>query len=272
MAINDITLTAGMRSNLLSLQKTAELFDRTQVRLSTGKKVNSALDDPVNYFAAKGHMSRASDLSALKDMMNEAIQTVKAADGGLSAIESLIYQAKSLAQFALQSNDATTRSNLMNQFNEILNQIDSVAADSSYRGTNLIDGGTDNLVVVFNEDGTSTLTINHQDATSSGLGINQATDWSRDSNIQTSIRELDSGIVTLRQYSQTLSSNLSVVQTRLDFTNNMINTLTKGAENLTLADMNEEGANMLMLQTRQALGVTALSLASQAAQSVLRLF
>ncbi len=272
MAINDITLTAGMRSNLLSLQKTAELFDRTQIRLSTGKKVNSALDDPVNYFAAKSHMSRASDLAALKDMMNEAIQTVKAADAGLSAIESLIYQAKSLAQSALQSNDATVRANLAAQFNEILNQIDNVAADSGYRGTNLIDSGTDNLVVVFNEDNTSTLTINHQNATSAGLGINAAGDWANDTDIQTSISELDAAIVTLRQYSQTLSSNLSVVQIRLDFTNNMINTLTKGAENLILADMNEEGANLLMLQTRQALGVTALSLASQAAQSVLRLF
>jgi flagellin len=273
MAINDITLTAGMRSNLLSLQKTAELFDRTQIRLSTGKKVNTALDDPVNYFAAKSHMDRASDLSGLKDMMNEAIQTVKAADAGLSAIESLIAQAKSLAQSALASNDATTRSNLATQYSEILNQIDYVAADSGYRGTNLIDSGTDNLVVYFNEDGSSTLTINHQDATSAGLGINAPVgSWANDSDIQTSIAELDSAVVTLRQYSQTLSSNLSVVQTRLDFTNNMINTLTKGAENLTLADMNEEGANMLMLQTRQALGVTALSLASQGAQSVLRLF
>jgi len=273
MAINDITLTAGMRSNLLSLQKTAELFDRTQVRLSTGKKVNTALDDPVNYFAAKAHMDRASDLSGLKDMMNEAIQTVKAADAGLSAIESLIAQAKSIAQSALASNDATTRSNLATQYSEILNQIDNVAADSGYRGTNLIDSGTDDLVVYFNEDGSSTLTINHQDATSAGLGINAPVgSWANDSDIQSAISELDDAVVTLRQYSQTLSSNLSVVQTRLDFTNNMINTLTKGAENLTLADMNEEGANMLMLQTRQALGVTALSLASQAAQSVLRLF
>lgn len=262
-----------MRSNLLSLQKTAELFDRTQIRLSTGKKVNSALDDPVNYFAAKGHMSRASDLAALKDMMNEAIQTVKAADAGLSAIESLIHQAKSIAQSALQSNDATVSANLAEQYSEILTQIDNVAADSGYRGTNLIDSGTDNLVVVFNEDGTSTLTITHQNATSAGLGINApAGNWANDTDIQTSISELDAAIVTLRQYSQTLSSNLSVVQTRLDFTNNMVNTITKGAENLTLADMNEEGANLLMLQTRQALSVTALSLASQAAQSVLRLF
>ncbi len=271
MAINDITLTAGMRSNLLSLQKTAELFDRTQIRLSTGKKVNSALDDPVNYFAAKAHMDRATDLAGLKDMMNEAIQTIKAADAGITAIEDLIAQARSLANSALASSDAATRSALAAQFNEILNQIDNLASDSGYRGTNLLNN--EDLVVIFNEYGTSTLTVEGVDASSTGLGIaDAANNWANDTDITASIAQLDSAKTTLRSHAQALSSNLAVVTIRLDFTNNMINTLTKGAENLTLADMNEEGANMLMLQTRQALGVTALSLASQASQSVLRLF
>ncbi|MFN3480504.1 MAG: flagellin [Thermodesulfovibrionales bacterium] len=271
MAINDITLTAGMRSNLLNLQKTAELFDRTQIRLSTGKKVNSPIDDPVNYFAAKAHMDRAGDLAALKDSMNEAIQTIKAADNGIKAIEELVAQAKSLANSALATSDATVRSELAAQFDELRTQIDNLAADSGYRGKNVINN--DDLEVIFNEDGTSTLTINGVDASSSGLSIAAAANnWSGDGDITAAIADLDSAKITLRTYAENLSSNLAVVQTRLDFTNNMINTLTKGAENLTLADMNEEGANMLMLQTRQALGTTALSLASQAAQSVLRLF
>ncbi len=273
MAINDITLTAGMRSNLLNLQKTADLFDRTQIRLSTGKKVNSPIDDPVNYFAAKAHMDRATDLAALKDSMNEAIQTIKAADAGIKAIEDLVAQAKSLANSALATSDTTTRSELAAQFDELLNQIDDLAADSGYRGKNVIDG--DDLEVIFNEDGTSTLTINgvYADTSASGLDIAAAvSNWAGDGDITAAIADLDSAKITLRTYAENLSSNLAVVQTRLDFTNNMINTLTKGAENLTLADMNEEGANMLMLQTRQALGTTALSLASQAAQSVLRLF
>lgn len=271
MAINDITLSAGMRSTLLNLQKTADLFDRTQIRLSTGKKVNSPIDDPVNYFAAKAHTDRATDLAALKDSMNEAIQTIKAADAGIKAIEDLVAQARSLANSALATSDTTVRSELAAQFDEIRNQIDDLAADSGYRGKNVINN--DDLQVIFNEDGTSSLTIQGVDATSSGLGIAAATNnWAGDGDITAAIADLDDAKVTLRTYAENLSSNLSVVQTRIDFTNNMINTLTKGAENLTLADMNEEGANMLMLQTRQALGVTALSLASQAAQSVLRLF
>ncbi len=271
MAINDITLTAGMRNTLNSLQQTANLFDRTQTRLATGKKVNSALDDPINFFAAKGYMDRASDLSGLKDSMNEAIQTVKAADAGISAVTTLIAQAKSVANSALATSDTTVRASYATQFNNILDQIDDLAGDASYKGTNLLGG--DDLQVIFNEGGTSTLTINGFSGDSSGLSISDAAgSWATAANITAAIADLDAAVTTLRTESQGLSANLSIIQTRLDFTNNMVNTLTKGAENLTLADMNEEGANLLMLQTRQALSSTSLSLASQAAQSVLRLF
>jgi len=80
MAVNDISLTSGMRNNLLSLQKTSDLINTTQQRLSTGKKVNSPLDNPTNYFAAQTHLERASDLTARKDGMAEAVQMVKAAE------------------------------------------------------------------------------------------------------------------------------------------------------------------------------------------------
>lgn len=271
MAINDISLSAGMRNTLGSLQQTANLFERTQNRLATGKKVNSALDDPINYFAAKSYTDRAGDLTTLKDGMNEGIQIIKAADAGITSIQNLISQAKSLANSALATSDTTTRSSLATQFNGILDQIDNVANDSNYKGTNLLNN--DALSVIFNEDSTSTLSVSGFTGTSSGLSVNDATgSWATDANITAAISELETATTTLRTNSQTLSANLAIVQTRLDFTNNMVNTLTKGADNLTLADMNEEGANLLMLQTRQQLSTTSLSLASQAAQSVLRLF
>ncbi|MDO9308497.1 MAG: flagellin, partial [Deltaproteobacteria bacterium] len=109
------------------------------------------------------------------------------------------------------------------------------------------------------------------DATS--LGITSAvTNWAVAGNAASSLSYMDTSLTTLRSKSSVLASNLSVITTRQDFTDNVINTLQQGADGLTLADMNNEGANMLMLQTRQSLGTTALSLSSQAAQSVLRLF
>lgn len=265
-----ISLTAGMRSNLIALQSTETLLNTTQERLSTGKKVNSAIDNPTNFFAAKGHMQRAGDLDALKDSMGEAVQIVKAADEGIEAITSLIENAKALAQSA-KTAGTTEASSLATQFDTIRTQIDRLAADSDYKGTNLL--GSDTVTVTFDEDGQSTLAVAGFDGSTTGLSIAaSAGNWATSVNVDAAITELDAAIVTLRTNASTLSANLNVITVRQDFTESMINTLTEGADNLTLADMNEEGANMLMLQTRQSLSTTALSLSAQAAQSVLRLF
>src|SRR3990172_6431933 len=103
MAHNDISLTAGMRSNLVNLQDTVNLLNRTQGRLASGKKVNSALDNPISFFTAQSHMQRASDIASLKDGMSEAVQTIKAADAGIKSISSLIEAARSVAQSAKQA-------------------------------------------------------------------------------------------------------------------------------------------------------------------------
>jgi len=271
MAINDISLTAGMRSNLLQLQTTTKLTDRTQERLSTGKQVNSALDNPTNFFAAQAHVNRASDFSVRKDGMAEAIQTAKAADAGITAISALVEAAKGLASAALGTSSTTDRAAYADQFNALLGQIDTLASDSQYRGTNLLDG--QDLTVNFNEDASASLTVSSFTATSTGLSIASAAgSWATTANIAAAQTDLTDASTTLRSQAKNLANNLNIITTRQNFTDSMIATLQTGADNLTLADMNQEGANMLMLQTRQNLGTTALSLSSQAAQSVLRLF
>jgi flagellin len=264
-----ITLTSGMRQNLFSLQQTSKLMELTQSRLSTGKRVQTALDDPINFFSAENHQQRANDLTFRKDGMGEAIQTIKAGNNGIEAITDLIAAAKATAQSALSTTDQVERDNLGLQFNAMLDQIDFLADDSGYKGINFL--ANDTLTVSFNADGTSTLGLSGFTGNTTGLNITDAT-WTDSDAIETSIGLLDKAKDTLRTAAKELSNNLSVITTRQDFTEKMINTLEDGVANLTNADMNEEGANMLMLQTRQALGTTSLSLASQAAQSVLRLF
>ena len=277
MAMQPITLTGGMRANLVSLQQTNNMMEVTQKRLSTGKKVNSALDDPVAYFTALAHEQRATDLAGRKDEMSEAVQLVKAANTGIESINTLIAAAKSLATAALSSDVTTEVASLKTQFNEVQNQISLMADDSGYKGINLLKSGTS--TVKFDETGaTSKLTLTGFDATATGsvLALTAATwDGANDTArtaMTTDIGKLDTAVTTLRTESSTLSNNLSIITARQEFTQGMINVLKDGAAGLTNADMNEEGANMLMLQTRQALGTTSLSLASQAAQSVLRLF
>ena len=146
-------------------------------------------------------------------------------------------------------------------------QIDQLAANSGFNGINLLDGtNSADLTVTLNESGSSVVTVAAVDFTSGGdLAVAGAVSaWANTANIQAAADDLTAALTTLRSQAQAFGSNLSIVQIRQEFTKAMINTLQSGADNLVLADTNEEGANMLALQTRQQLSTTALSLASQA--------
>jgi flagellin-like hook-associated protein FlgL len=145
MANNSIPLTSGIRSNLLLLQQTSSLLEKTQLRLATGNKINSALDGPAAFFAAKGLSQRAGDLDGLKDGIGQAISTIKAGDAGITAIEAQIEQARGLTTQAMGSlgNDANSvklRNSLAQQYNNVLRQIDKLAQDAGYQGKNLLVG------------------------------------------------------------------------------------------------------------------------------------
>jgi len=275
MAADKINLTAGVRANLLSLQRTTDLIDIVQTRLSTGLKVNSAIDDASAFFTARALTNRADDLTNLKENIDLSISALQAAITGIEAITELVEQAKGLANTAKATGDTAERSLLAVQFNELLGQINDLANDASFNGTNLIRATPDNLEVDFNEDGTSDLTITGLDSTTATTGIEitaAANDFGNLSDINNTITELNSALTELRTNAATLGSNNTVLQTRLNFTEELTNTLEEGAGKLTLADINEESANLLALQTRQQLGINSLSLASQAERAILSLF
>jgi flagellin len=383
--MSNITLTAGVRQNLLSLQQTASQLTVTQNRLATGKKVNSAFDNPTSFFTSQSLSNRASDLSSLLDQIGQATQTLDAANQGLTSLTSLIQQALSTAKQAqsaaepalgvdtgtlsgsttvgtagagnlvvavtggstytiaiaatdtaasiistfngtsglgaagaitattdssghlqLSANptnsftvtaDAATaavgltsssstnftgtstanasRTTLQQNYNSLLTQIDQLAGDSSYNGVNLLGGN--NLKVVFNESSTASLTISGVTFNSGGLGLSQvsgtgATGFQSDATIQSTIDSLNTALSTVRTQSETFGTNSATIQVRSDFTTNLINTLQTGSANLVLADQNQESANLLTLQTRQQLSISALSISNQAQQAVLKLF
>ena len=473
----EINLTKAVRSNLLSLQSTAAQMAKTQERLATGLKVNSALDNPTNFFTAASLTSRAGDMGNLLDSMMNGISVIQAADNGIKSItktvesmQSTLRQARqdksfktasyvvddtvtagtigfeggavgataitetlvktekvtgaavatvtatddgeqftitdgtnttaditintgdtvdniitkinsaaeaadvdvvatndngsikltslsnatitvaegttaggaaylafgadtdvakttdelvsainsnvnldgkiraandsgklrienlSLAELTVDgvtasgvtdgsSTDASTiggntvRKSLVEQFNNLRDQLDKFADDASFNGINLLRG--DKLKLTFNETGTSTIEIQAKDEDGNATSINnfelgitnaQNADFDSDTSLDARLDVLASALGTLRAHASNFGSNLSIVENRQNFTKNMINTLETGAANLTLADTNEEAANLLALQTRQQLSSTALSMASQADQAVLRLF
>jgi flagellin len=373
----DIVLSSGIRANLLSLQNTASLIGKTQERLSTGLKVNSALDNPIDYFTASSLHATATNLGNLLDAVSNAIQTVQAANNGITSITKLVQSAQALIQEAQQSAASTalvngtvsglttassfavtstktitisdgtstatitstgnvtvqqiisavngtpglginaelsangnlqleatganaitvggtasagelaqfgltaattaagsvnsTRSSLATQYNQLLAQIDQLASDSGFNGVNLLAGQS--LQVVFNVARTSSLVLQGVTFNSAGLGVSQASaNFQSNTSLANAGSQLTAALTTLQNQAASFGTNLSVIQIRQSFTSATINTLQTGADNLTLADNNQEGANLLALQTRQSLAETALSLAAQSQNSVLRLF
>ncbi|TDR93148.1 flagellin [Enterovirga rhinocerotis] len=435
-----ISLSAGVRQSLQSLNSTAALAQTSQNRLATGKKVNSAIDNPTNFFTAAGLNNRADAFSGLLDGISNSIQTIKAASNGIDGItklvkslQSTIKQAQSdaatnnpvinsttaplatgaevtatnkslqdialdkaifgadatadaatattagdvgidtstntsvavsvsagnttfqaslsagatvrdlvntinssgLASASVDSNgkltikgsgsdtlkvgigsgatdaaaktdaaagtlntklglvatdasagiaatgNSSVRANLVQQFNDVRTQLDQLAKDSGFNGTNLLGG--DKLKVVFNEktgSNQSKLDVQGSTVSSANLGIVEASNgavagnvnFQNDSSLAAASDSLTNALSSLSSLSSTLGASLSVVQTRQDFSKSLIDTLKIGADNLVNADTNEEGANLLALQTRQQLSQTALSMSAQADQAVLRLF
>jgi flagellin-like hook-associated protein FlgL len=205
----DIVLSSAVRDNLLSLKQTADLQSVTQTRLATGLKVNTALDNPNSYFTAQSLNDRASDLSNLLDNMGQAVQTIRAADKGITSITKLVESAKAIANQALQTSSEYERKLFTSQYNDLLEQIEDMARDSGYKGKNLLAGAGNELEVIFNEDSTSNLTVNPVDFTDTSLDDGLNLDDLDAGGTGTSSFNLYSGTTTISLSGLQASSNLA---------------------------------------------------------------
>ncbi len=293
MAIGDVGLTSSMRSNLASLQTTARLMGSTEEKLATGKRVNTAVDNPANFFAARGHETRANLMTGLKDNISEAIQTVRAGDAGIKGVLSTIESLRGIVTQARSAiNDESTsatvigsgNTGLVGQYNRLIGQMNNLVSDASYKGSNFLSGTTE-VTVNLNENATTTIVLSGFDSSASGLAISggvagglntsgtlteaELGDKDKLDGIESTLND---AIATLQTKASELASNLSTLTARQTFISDMTNILSMGATKLTEADTNEEGANLLALQTKQQLGTTSMSISSQAEQGILRLF
>jgi flagellin len=307
---SDVVLSRGIRTNLLSLQDHSSNLEISQQRLATGKRVNNALDNPLNYFQADNLRQRGKDLSNLLDQMGIAIETLKVTGKAIEAIQRLAESAVGILRNAATTTDNQIRNQARSSFEEIKNQINQLVQDASFNGKNMLNGGDPaaaynavyDLRVSFNETLTTQLDVQAINLRATGTGavgatvnpivaqINPpdtagafgfparaaATDYDSgvagDQRLQTDLAYLQSFINGIRGAASNFGINLTVLQNRQQFAKDTILTLNVGADGLTLSDQNEEGAKLLALQTRQQLSTQALSLANQADQAVLRLF
>lgn len=233
--------------------------------LDAGKEITLAADDTAESLRLK--INALEGIAAEFDENGKLV--VKSAEGDDMVISGAL--AEKLGISGAVTNGSNERAAYAKQFDSVLKQIDELVQDTSYKGINLLKG--DNLTVVFNESRTSTLELKGVTFDSTGLGFTASkNEWISTTDIDESLDQITKATSMLRAQASEFGQNLSTVQIREDFTENMINNLTTGADKLTLADANEEAANLLALQTRQSLATNSLSLASQSAQSVLKLF
>jgi flagellin len=243
--------------------------DGTNGTVKTLDQLNTALQ--ANNLTASVDTTGKLTISASNDYASSTLGGIKGGAIGGTLTSTLTFT--TAAAPVADATSTSTRAGLVSQFNNILSQITTTAQDASYNGVNLLNG--DQLKLVFNEKGTSTLSITGVSFTADGLNLSNltvGTDFVDNASTNGVLTTLNQASITLRSQASTFGSNLSVVQNRQDFSKNLINVLQTGSAQLTLADTNEEGANLLALQTRQQLSLTSLSLASQADQAVLRLF
>ena len=212
MAIGDISLSSSARQNLLSLQGTSKLLGQTQSRLASGKKINSALDGASSYFSSQGFLNSANDLSALKDSMSTALQTLKAASDTIESLSTVVDQLKGIVNSALQTTDASTRAGLANQYNALLNQFDLLVADGTFNGTNLVNSINSELKVSFSTtDANDNLTVQGSNLTTGGLGMGDAlASFSSTTLVDSTTHDMSvvgvNQTLTAQVYSGTLSS------------------------------------------------------------------
>ena len=299
----DVTLSGAVRANLLSLTNTANLIDQTQGRLSTGLRVSSPVDNAIAFFQARSLSDRASDLTERKEGIDQGVSALETTLKATDAIEDLTQQIKGIIDSA-RSGDKTARAEFADQIEELASQIQNLVDDASYQGLNLLNSTASTLSVRFSDKSDSKIDIDGVDfntstyfldtagaaanATASSLlltsigftagglssfSLSLATELaSFNTQADIAILSLDETISNLRAQASNLATNAAILNVRLDFTSEYVDVLETGASKLTVADLNEEGANLLALQTRQQLGIQALSFAGQSEQSILGLF
>jgi flagellin len=245
----------------------------TSIVFGTGSGQVSTLNQLNTVLAANNLQATVSTTGQITIVTsNDAASSTIGTVGGTASLAGQAFNGLTATAPVADPDSQGTRANLVAQYNNVLQQINTTAQDSSFNGINLLNGDT--LSLVFDETGASKLNITGTTLNDAGLGLSTlsvGTDFLDSNSANAVLSQLTAADTTLRAQASALGSNLSIVEIRQDFNKNLINVLQTGASNLTLADANEEAANSQALSTRQSIAVSALALANQSQQSVLQL-
>jgi len=265
----------GAMIALQNLNVTQTELQTTQNRISTGLKVGSAKDDGATFAIAQSQRANVSSLDSVKDSLSRASSVVDVSSSAGASVSDLLTQLKTKALAASDTSlDTTSRNALQNDFNSIRDQITKTLTNATFNGINLVDGSKTSISALANADGSSVITVAAQNLSLGGSIVTLASTASFTTATSASnlLSTLDTSINNVSSALAKLGTSAKALDNHATFVGKLQDSLTAGIGNLVDADLAKESAKLQALQTKQQLGIQALSIANQSSSTVLSLF
>lgn len=261
---------------LQNLNATTRKLESTQTKISTGLEVSSAKDNAALYSIAQGQRADLSSLSAVKNSLNRATSVADVTLAAGESVSDLLVQMRDKVVSAMDPSLSTASRNALNgDFRELLRQISHAVANSSFDGTNLLNGSiTNGIKFIDNADGSSVVTLSSRNFSLGGaiITMSAAANVLTLTRATSALARLDASINNVNASLAALGSEAKQIEGRQNFVAKLSGAIEVGIGNLVDADLAKESARLQALQVQQQLGTQALSIANQSPQAILRLF
>jgi flagellin len=275
MALNSVNTNAGAMIALQNLNSTNSELANVQQRINTGKKVGSAKDNGAIWAIAQSQRSEISSLNAVKDSLQRGQSAVDVAIAAGETVSDLLIQMKEKSLAASDSSlDTNARDALNEDFKSLRGQLSKVVSNAEFNGTNLIKNGGTDYAALANADATSSLTVAAEDLSLGGgiVGVGATDSIGTQTAASNMIATVDTSIADVSAALARLGTGSKSMGTHLNFVSKLQDSLEAGVGNLVDADLAKESARLQALQTKQQLGIQALSIANGSSSSLLSLF
>ena len=270
-----VNTNPGALVALENLNQTSQQLQQAQNIVSTGLSVASAKDNGAIWAIAQNERSTVSSLDAVKSSLQTGQSIIDVANSAGTTVSNLLTQMEQKALAASDSSlDTASRAALNNDFIALRNQITSTVGNASFNGVNLLDGSVTQISSLANAQGTSVLTTQGEDLSLGGtiVTLSATASISTVTTASAAIAVVETSLTNVDNALATLGTSSNALDTHLNFVSDLQDTLTTGIGNLVNADLAKESATLQALQTKQQLGIQALSIANSASSALLGLF
>ena len=278
MALNSVNTNAGAMIALQNLNATNNELATVQSRINTGKKINSAKDNGAIWAIAQSQRSESVALNSVKESLQRGQSTVDVAMAAGESISDLLLQMKDKALAASDKTlNTSARAALTEDFNALRDQIAKTVANAEFNGANMLKSGGTTVSALANAKGSSVITVQAQNMALGSAGgalaaITATTTFTTATQAKTMISTVDTAIEKVSSALTKLGTGSKALGTHLDFVTKLQDSLDAGVGNLVDADLAKESARLQALQTKQQLGIQALSIANSSSSTLLSLF